>query len=181
MISNLSPDKNFGSHQYFEATFLSEPVLTVMRLNRSLIEFKLPQTFAPITITKVILRLSYQVPLPWDSTQITGTSATNFIGGVLQQVVEPWEENGVTWNKAPKTVEFNQVFLSPFIRSVNFIEVDVTRLFVQQANTDPAVYPNFGMLLKLKPEDKWPGFRFASSDHPNAALRPKLTVHYVNQ
>ncbi len=181
MISNLSPDKNFGSHPFFEATFLSEPVLTVMRLNRSLIEFKLPQTFAPITITKVILRLSYEVPLPWDSTQITGTTATNFIGGVLQQVVEPWEENGVTWNKAPKTVEFNQVFISPFIRNVNFIEVDVTRLFVQPANTDPAVYPNFGMLLKLKPEDKWPGFRFASSDHPNAALRPRLTVHYVNQ
>ena len=39
MISNLEPDKNFGDHKYFEATFLSEPVLTVMRSNRSLIAF----------------------------------------------------------------------------------------------------------------------------------------------
>jgi hypothetical protein len=179
MISNLEPDKNFGGHKYFEATFLSEPVLTVMRLNRSLIEFRLPQTFAPITIKKVILRLSYEIPLPFDSTIINATSVTNFIGGVLQQVVEPWEENGVTWNKAPKTIESNQVFISPFIKNANFIDIDVTRMYVQPANTDPAVYPNYGMLFKLVPENKWPGFRFASSDHPNAALRPKLTIYYT--
>jgi hypothetical protein len=181
MISNLEPEKNFGGHRYFEATFMSEPVLTVMRLNRSLIEFKLPQTFAPIFIKKVILKLSYEVPVPWDSTIFTGTSTSNFIGGVLQQVVEPWEENGVTWKKVPKTIESNQVYISPFIRNVNFIEIDVTRLFVQAANTDPAVYPNHGMLFKLLPENKWPGFRFASSDHPNAVLRPKLTVYYTNK
>jgi hypothetical protein len=181
MISNLEPEKNFGGHKYFEATFLSEPVLTVMRQNRSLIEFRLPQTFAPIFIKKVILRLSYEVPIPWDSTIFTGTTASNFIGGVLRQVVEPWEENGVTWNKVPKSIELNQVFISPFIRNTNFIEIDVTRLFVQPANTDPVVYPNYGMLFKLLPENKWPGFRFASSDHPNAALRPKLTVYYTNK
>jgi hypothetical protein len=181
MVSNLEPDKNFGGHKYFEATFMSEPVLTVMRLNRSLIDFRLPQTFAPVFIKKVILKLSYEVPVPWDSTIFTGTSATNFVGGVLRQIVEPWEENGVTWNKTPKTIEMNQVFIPPFIRNTNFIEVDVTRLFVQPANTDPAVYPNYGMLFKLVPEDKWPGFRFASSDHPNAALRPKLTVYYTNK
>jgi hypothetical protein len=73
------------------------------------------------------------------------------------------------------------VFISPFIRNTNFIEIDVTRLFVQPANTDPVVYPNYGMLFKLLPENKWPGFRFASSDHPNAALRPKLTVYYTNK
>jgi len=181
MISNLEPEKNFGGHKYFEATFMSEPVLTVMRLNRSLIEFRFPETFAPIFIKKVILRLSYEVPIPWDSTIFAGTTASNFIGGVLQQVVEPWEENSVTWNKVPKTIEMNQVFISPFIRNVNFIDIDVTSIFVQPKNTDPAVYPNHGMLFKLVPENKWKGFRFASSDHANAALRPMLTVFYTNK
>lgn len=181
MISNLEPDKNFGGHKYFEATFMSEPLLTVMRLNRSLIEFRLPQTFAPIFIKKVILKLSYEVPVPWDSTIFAGTTAGSFIGGVLQQVVEPWEENLVTWNKVPKTTELNQVFIPPFIRNANFIELDVTRFFVQSANTDPVAYPNNGMLFKLVPENKWQGFRFASSDHPEAALRPKLTIYYTNK
>lgn len=180
MISNLEPEKNFGDHKYFEATFLSEPILTVMRSNRSLIEFRFPETFAPISIKKVMLRLFYEVPVPWDSTIFIGTSSDSFIGGVLQQVVEPWEEYTVTWNKQPKTVEMNQVYIPPFIRNVNFIEVDVTRLFVQPSNTDPAVYPNYGMLFKLWPEEKWPGFRFASSDHPNMLLRPMLTVYYKN-
>ena len=39
MISNLEPDKNFGDYKYFEATFLSESVLTVLRSNRCLIFF----------------------------------------------------------------------------------------------------------------------------------------------
>jgi hypothetical protein len=181
MVSKLEPEKNFGGHKFFEATFLSEPILTVMRLNRSLIEFRFPQTFAPVFIKKVILKLSYEVPVPWDSTVLVGTSATNFVGGVLQQIVEPWEENGVTWNKLPKTIESNQVLIPPFIKNANSIEIDVTRLFVQPTNTDPAIHPNFGMLFKLIPEDKWPGFRFASSDHPNADLRPKLTVYYTNK
>ena len=181
MISNLEPEKNFGGHKYFEATFLSEPVLTVMRLNRSLIAFNLPQTFRSIQIKKVMLRLSYEVPVPFDSTIFIGTTPGNFIGGVLQQVVEPWEEYGVTWSKQPKTTEINQVYIPPFIRNTNFIEIDVTKLFVPPVNTDPVVYPNYGMLFRLWPEDKWPGFRFASSDHPNAALRPKLTIFYINQ
>lgn len=177
MVSNLEPDKNFGSYKYFEATFLSEPVLTVMRLNRSLIEFRMPQTFAAIKIHKVKLRLSYEVPVPWDSIIFIGINSSNFIGGVLQQVVEPWEEDAVTWNKQPKTIEANQVFIPPFIRNVNFIEVDVTSLFVPNAEI---AAPNYGMLFKLWPEDKWPGFRFASSDHPNILLRPMLTVYYTN-
>ena len=180
MISNLEPDKNFGDHKYFEATFISEPVLTVMRLNRSLIDFRFPETFAPIAVKRVVLRLSYETPIPWDSTIFIGTSSSGFIGGVLQQVVEPWEEHDVTWNNQPKTIEVNQVLIPPFIRNVNFIDVDVTRLFVLPSNTDQAVYPHYGMLFRLWPEEKWAGFRFASSDHPNMLLRPRLTVYYQN-
>ena len=43
MVSNLEPDKNFGDYKYFEATFITEPVLTVMRSNRSMIWFDISQ------------------------------------------------------------------------------------------------------------------------------------------
>lgn len=52
MISNLEPEKNFGAHKYFEATYISEPVLTVMRSNRSLIFFDLSQLPKPSVIKK---------------------------------------------------------------------------------------------------------------------------------
>jgi hypothetical protein len=177
MISNLEPDKNFGAHKYFEATFLTEPVLTVMRSNRSLIWFDLSQLPKSAIIKKVTLKLSYDLPIPWDSTNIIpGTTSTSFIGGVLQQIITPWEENMVTWNNQPASIEANQVLIPPFIRNVNSIEVDVTSLFLQSAAN---LLPNYGMKFRLWPDDKFPGFRFASSDFPEASMRPKLIVFYT--
>jgi hypothetical protein len=183
MISNLNPDKNFGDYKYFEATFLSEPVLTVMRSNRSLIGFNLDTLPKSAVIKKVILGLAYDLPIPFDSTYITTNtgpvSGIAWYGAVLQQVVEPWEESKVTWNTQPKTIEMNQVYISPFIRNTNIIQVDVTNLFVNPATTDGALYPNYGMLFKTWPADRFPGFRFASGDYPVATMRPKLTIYYT--
>ena len=179
MISNLEPEKNFGDHKYFEATFLTEPVLTVMRSNRSLIFFDLDSLPKSAVIKKVTLQLSYDLPVPFDSTYIINTDPSTGViwyGGVLQQIVEPWEEYKVTWNTQPKTIETNQVYIPPFIKNANFIEVDVTRLFVPVAAT---AVPNHGMLFRLWPVDKFPGFRFASSDFPEPKMRPKLTIFYV--
>jgi hypothetical protein len=178
MVSNLEPDKNFGAHIYFEATYMSESILTVMRSNMSLIWFDLSQLPKGAVIKKAVMKLSYEAPIPWDSTIFTSGNSTTPVKpcGVLQQIIEPWEENTVTWNKLPKTTEINQVFIAPFIRNVNFIEIDVTGLFVLPASN---ILPNYGMLFKLNSYDKFKGFRFASSDHSEAALRPKLTIQYT--
>jgi hypothetical protein len=182
MISNLNPDKNFGDYKYFETTFLSEPVLTVMRSNRSLIAFNLDTLPKSAVIKKVVLKLWYDIPIPFDSiyyTTNTGPAAgIVWYGAVLQQIVAPWEEFKVTWNTQPKTIETNQVYISPFIRNANSIEIDVTKLFVNPATTDPAIYPNYGMQFRLWPVDRFPGFRFASSDYPDATMRPRLAIFY---
>lgn len=188
MITNLEPDTNFGDYKYFEATYLSESPLTVMRSNRSLIWFNMNQLPKSAIIKRVYLRLSYDLPVPWDtSIFITDPtlSSTNVVwyGAVLQQIVEQWEEKDVTWNKQPSSIAVNQVYISPFIRNVNFINVDVTRLFLPVAvavdsNTVTPI-PNYGMLFKLYPTDMFPGFRFASSDYSVASMRPKLTIYYT--
>ena len=179
MISSTEPDQNFGTYKYFEATYMpSETALTVMRSTRSLISFDLSPLPKSAIIKQVILRLSYDVPVPLDSTIfVTGSADTNIIivGGVLQQIIEPWEENKVTWNNQPKTTELNQVIISPFIRNTNFIEVDVTKLFVSPA-ANPL--PDYGMLFKLIQNNMFQGFRFASSDYPDSLLRPRLSIHY---
>jgi hypothetical protein len=96
-------------------------------------------------------------------------------GGVLQQIVEPWEENKVTWATQPKTITANQVYIHPFIKNANFIDVDVTRLFVPEQEI---AAPNYGMMFKISPEQSFPGFRFTSSDYKVPEMRPVLTIHY---
>jgi hypothetical protein len=180
MISNLDPEKNFGDHKYFEATFISEPILTVMRSNESLIWFNMNALPKSATIKKVTLTLHYDLPLPWDSVIFTPdeSNSVEWLGGVLQKITEPWEEGKVTWNNQPKSTELNQVYIAPFIMNCDFITVDVTRLYVP----DPAGTvdtPGYGMFFRLWPREWVPGFRFASSDYPVALMRPKLTIYYT--
>jgi hypothetical protein len=181
MITNLDPGENFGAHKYFEATFISEPVLTVMRSNESLISFDRNSLPKSATIKRVILNLWYDLPLVWDSTIFypAGGGSIEWCGGVLQKIIEPWEEDKVTWNAQPKTTEANQVYISPFILNTNMITVDVTKLYVQDPLTDAPDIPGYGMFLRLWPREWVPGFRFASSDFTEARMRPKLTIYYT--
>jgi hypothetical protein len=178
MISNLEPDKNFGDYRYFEATFMTEPLLTVMRSNRSLIFFDMSKLPKSAVIKKAVLKLMYDLPLPWDSTIfISGNATAVKPYGVLQRIIEPWEENTVTWNRQPKTSEVGQVFIQPFIKNSNAIEVDVTSLIVM---TGTNTLPNNGMLFKLGSNERFKGFRFASSDYPDSLMRPRLSVQYTS-
>jgi len=181
MISNLEADKNFGDHKYFETTFLSEPVLTVMRSNRSLIWFNLNALPKSAVIRKVVLHLMYDIPIPFDPS-VFSTSADpafpGWCGAVLQSIAEPWDEHTVTWNTQPKTDATNQVYISPFIKNANFLDVDVTRLYVPSAAI-PEGARTQGMFFRLWPAERFPGFRFASSDYPDATMRPKLSIYYT--
>ena len=94
---------------------------------------------------------------------------------MLQQIIEPWEEGKVTWNTQPKTIEAGQVFIAPFIRNVNFIDIDVTKLIFPMT---ASALPNYGMLFKLWPDEKFPGFRFASGDYADPKMRPQLIITY---
>ena len=184
MITNLQPDENFGDYKYFEATYESDSLLTVMRSSRSLIWFDMNQLPKSAIIRKVDLRLFYDHPVPWDSTVfITNPTFDStgidplWYGAVLQQIVEQWEEKEVTWNKQPSSITQNQVYISPFISNCNYIDVNVTRLFIPLDYSNVAA--NYGMLFKLYPTEVFPGFRFASSDYDVAELRPKLTIYYT--
>jgi len=179
MISDLDKDKNFGTYTYFEASYMTaEPNLTVMRTRRSLIWFDLSALPKTAVINKAVLRLCYDVPIPWDSTIYKVTNTASYIKpyGVLQQITEPWEESKVTWNNQPKTTEVNQVYIYPFIKNTNVFEIDITNLIVIPASN---ALPNNGILFKLSQNNLFKGFRFVSSDYSDATMRPKLTIQYT--
>ncbi len=182
MISNLEPDRNFGDYKYFEATYLSEPQLAVMRSNRSLIRFDLNALPKSARIRKVILRLYFDRPIPWDSTVFISdtseaTDGRTWYGAVLQRIISPWEEDSVTWDHPPKTTEKGQVFVPPFHCSRHYVNIDVTRLYLP--GQDEISAARYGMFFRLWPEDRFPGFRFASSDYPDPKMWPELIIYYT--
>ena len=153
-----------------------------MRSNRSLVSFDKNSIPKSARVKYVNLRLFYDTPMTWsNSVYSTGPEPINsdviWYGAVLQRVVEPWEENKVTWNNQPATVVDDQVYIAPFISNVNFIDIDVTRLFIN--NSDSSVKDDYGMLFKLYPTELFAGFRFASSDYEKEEMRPMLTVYYA--
>ncbi|HYW96328.1 MAG TPA: DNRLRE domain-containing protein [Bacteroidales bacterium] len=172
LISDLEPTTNFGSSAYFEASFISEPVLTVMRTNRSLIWFDMNAVPKSAKIEKVMLTLYMKKPLSWD----TLYENTAWYVAVFQQVIEPWDEYGVTWDNQPATTETNQVYVSPQPQlSSNARTYDITSLYNPMLESP---LPMAGILFKLYPSPQFPGFRFASSDDHLPAMRPELKVYY---
>ncbi len=178
MITDLAPEKNFGDFPFFEATFRSESILTVMRTTMSLIHFRLNELPKSARIDSVFLYLSFEKPY-YDSMMYAGNLPPDSRGLVLQQITEPWEEGEVTWAKQPQTIKENQVRV-PFMPhlSTNRIRINVSPFFISLY--DKPAFPNFGMMLKMPEPKDWQGMRFASSDFGQAQLRPMLEVFYTS-
>lgn len=178
MITDLNNNVNYGDHPFFEASFLSEPILTVMRTKQSLIQFNVNDLPKGARITKVTLTLWFESIL-WD-TLYSDLDNTLFADQmlVLQQIVEPWEEHEVTWENQPSTIEANQVFIPMWdALSANVRTYDVTSLFVPMQEI---AAPNYGMMFKIYGDNPYPGGKqFLSSDFDIPEMRPKLTVYYT--
>ena len=92
----------------------------------------------------------------------------------LQRVTSPWTEN-VSWNAQPTTTTLNQVTLPQNTDPFQNYQLDV-KLLLQDILANPS--QGYGFLLKLQDETPYKLLAFASSDHPNASLRPKLEITY---
>ncbi len=140
---------------------------------RSLIQFDLSSLPATTVISSAVLSL-YWAP---------GSDEGNHYGffgsnkAYLERVTSAWQENTVTWNTQPTTTSTNRVSIPGSTSGTqNYININVKTL-VQKMINDPS--QNFGFMLKLQSESVYKKLVFASSDHANASLRPKLVVTYT--
>jgi hypothetical protein len=151
-------------------TFLGVPGNT-----RALIDFELPATEHNYTLLQAKLTL-----YAWDST--TGMGLHSARSGSndcwVQRITTPWDEHEVAWFNQPLTTLQNQIVL-PGVDSIDEIVtvVDITQLVM-----DNLQHPDsgFGIMLTLQEEVFYRRMNFASSDHPNANLHPKLELIYTN-
>ncbi|WP_297511553.1 DNRLRE domain-containing protein [Flavobacterium sp.] len=142
---------------------------------RGLIDFNLSSIPTGATIQSATLTL-YNNPNAvngYANGQHVHVSGSN--ESVLQRITSPWNED-VAWNTQPTTTTQNEVTLLQDVDPFQDYTLDVKNLI-----QDELANPNssYGFLLKLKTELPYRLLAFASSDHPNAALHPKLEICYA--
>jgi len=95
----------------------------------------------------------------------------------LLPITEPWLENTVTWNNQPATTSDGHVTIQASTDDHQDYTIDVTNL-VKQWHVNPS--DNNGVMVQLDVEQHYRALIFATSDHTNPELRPKLVVTYQN-
>jgi isochorismate synthase EntC len=174
-VWSIFPNSNFASDQDLDAeawTWTGNP-----GAGRGLIQFDLSSISAGATIQSATLTL-YNNP----------TSQNAFLNGehsyysgsnqsTLSRVITTWNENTVTWNNQPAVTSVNSVTLPEDTTPHENYVLNVMQL-VQDMVNNPST--SFGFMLQLDTESYYRCLLFATSDHPNASLHPKLEICYTS-
>ncbi|REJ81708.1 MAG: T9SS C-terminal target domain-containing protein [Bacteroidetes bacterium] len=162
---------NFGDNPDMNA--LAWTVSGNLAIHRILIDFDLSFIPEGSGVQSAYLSL-YWNPThsnPGHST-ISGSNAAT-----LKKIIQPWDENNVTFANQPATTSVNSVqFPASLSSTQDYINMDVTSM-VQEFVNDPG--SSHGWMLTLDNETAYRSLVFASSDNPNPTKWPSLELTYV--
>ncbi|HUQ96311.1 MAG TPA: DNRLRE domain-containing protein [Chitinophagaceae bacterium] len=87
-----------------------------------------------------------------------------------------WNEATITWANRPAATDTNRVAIPASTAQYNYnvTNLDVTKLVKDLVRSNY----NYGFRLQQQSEQVYRSLLFASSEHPDAARRPKLVVQY---
>lgn len=139
---------------------------------RGLIDFDIPPPPAGATLSQATLVLFAETSgtQPRGHSQHTGSNELRVL-----PVLSPWEESTVTWDTQPGVDDSAALVLPPSTSFDQTYEINVTP-FIQRKLAHPTQI--HGLMLQLQTEVRYRALQFASSDHANPALRPKLVLEY---
>jgi len=143
---------------------------------QSLIQFDLSTVPASAIITSAQLTLYDCTGCVDDNLGEEGGLMGDSNKAIIQRITSAWQENTVTWDSKPSVTTQNQVIIpSDTSFPIKTTVIDVTSL-VQDMVANPT--SSFGFLFSQQVASPDRSMVFASSDHSNAALHPKLMVQY---
>jgi len=176
IILRFYPGTNYGSNNRIVSdSWTASNSVTVIR---SLIGIDLNQIPRGIIISQAKLYLYSPSPQPNDEYKHRSDLINSYYhsnSSYLRRITASWEENSVTWGSQPATTTSNQVVLQNSVSTSQNYVVDVTALLKDMiANKSTS----FGFMMQLVTETQYARMCFASSDHSNSALHPKLEITY---
>lgn len=161
---------NFGLNNVIRSeVWIWDNVTQVSDTIRGILDFDLSQIPTNSMITEAKLSLYYFV----------NTGYTQQIGEnemLIQRVTQDWSETAITWNNKPNTTEVNQQTITRSTSNTqDYLDLNVTALVQDMVDSSSN---SFGFMLKMLNEVTFKGLTFASSEHPDTSLHPKLEITY---
>ena len=160
---------HFGAHPDFAGIATTASGIPVY--GRSLIQFDFSSIPSNAIVDSVYLYLYGQISVSYGGNITAARSNYCF----LQRLTENWAESTVTWANQPDSTDVGQVILPESTSEVHDYVLDITESARFMINNPTQ---NFGYILKLNTESYYRRLVFASSDHSNASLHPKVVVYY---
>ena len=136
--------------------------------------FKFDLSSIPSTATIISARLSlYSNPTPINGNLTNANSGSNN-AMYIRRVTSPWDGTTATWQTQPSTTSTDQILIPhTSLPTLDLIDIDVKNMVTSMVSTS-----NYGFMMSLQNEQPYTIRQFASSNHSNAAKRPKLVVVY---
>jgi hypothetical protein len=169
----FSDGLNYGGYEYINMHGATNG--GVWTIQRSLIEFNLssiPQ-FANITNATLFLYSDENSEsYPNGHEPRSGSNECE-----IYRITSPWDEYLVTWTNQPSYSSNNAVYVPASSASFQDYQINVTVLVQDMINSPSSSH---GFFIKLMDENYYRRLVFASGDHNNSGLHPKLQVSYDN-
>jgi hypothetical protein len=136
-----------------------------------LIDFDFSAIPANSVITEATLSLYHDAAsVDPGHSQLSGSNEA-----VIQRMTSDWAET-VSWDGTPSSVEENETTISASTSETQDYEIDLLALTQDVINDQSN---SFGFLIKMVETSHYRSLVFASSEHSNSDLHPKLVVKYT--
>ncbi len=170
-VASNSPAQNFGGDvddMAYTWTFSGN-----LGLGRGLIRFDLSSIPTTATVTSATLYMYSDVS---SGSGISGQPTYGNDSFLIKPITSAWTQSLVTWNTQPTTSTVNIVSVPKSTSTAQNYVIDITTL-AQSFVSNPST--NYGLMYNMANEvTAYSSVIFASSNHSNSALHPKLVVVY---
>ncbi|RRB00131.1 DNRLRE domain-containing protein [Larkinella rosea] len=175
LFSNGSPNAKYGNEEdlFFSAVHTEKPV-PLDPISRSVVQFDLGSIPENSTIQQAYIYLYFNPTSPYRYPGYPGHIGDNAF--FIQRTTSLWDESTVTWNTQPQSTTVNQVAVPAATSPTQDYVIDVTKLVQDMVDNKATSY---GFFMRHQLEELFKVTFIASSDHPNAALHPKLEINYI--
>lgn len=176
-VHSLYPSTNFGTD---ENTLASAWTINAQFVTlRAYFKFALPQLPAGAIINNATVYFKYNpsTTISQGNSYYPGSPYSDANDGAIYRIEQAWDPSTITWNNQPSYSTLNNVWVPFSTAQTQDLQVNITPLI-----NDSYLYPGIshGFVFKMMSETIYRCQVYASSNHPNQALHPKLVICYTN-